>query len=163
MLTETIFNWQIDQMKLNLKTFEFIFQQADANAIRTYRDNDEGWTALEVLGHLADFQGVIHQRAVMTVAQDNPMLPFPNPDELAVTNNYNGQSWQDLLHTFQSKRAEYIDFLKARTVADWERPAQHPTRGTLSFLEQFFLCTTHDVIHIEQIMRILAEKKVRNG
>lgn len=156
---ETIRSWQFTKMELSLKTTGFIFAQADAQALKVYRDGGTGWTALEVLGHLRDFEMVFYQRALVTVEEDHPPLPFPDPDELALSRNYNGQDWQALLNELRTERMVYIDFLKARAETDWERTAQHPKRGPLTLHDQLFLTTLHDTIHLEQITRILLEKK----
>lgn len=53
---------------------------------------------------------------------------------------------------------EHLAFLAARSESDWERRAQHPTRGPFTLHDQIFLTSLHDSLHIEQITRILKEK-----
>lgn len=159
MLIETIRNWQIQQMSLSIRTVESIIQNTTTEALTTYRDSGDGWTVLQVLGHLRDFEALFYQRARLTVEHENPPLPFPDPDELARVNNYQGQMLEDVFATWKDSRDMYIEYLKARDEADWERPSQHPTRGAFTLHDQLFLTSLHDTLHIEQITRILAEKK----
>lgn len=156
----TVRKWQIDSMELSIRAVEALFKQADKQAIRTYRDNGTGWTALEVLGHLRDFEAVIFQRIRLMVEEENPALPFPDPDELARAHNYNNRDWTELMGEWQAERATHIAYLQAREESDWERPGQHPTRGAFTAHDQLFLTSLHDVIHIEQITRILDEQKL---
>jgi len=160
MLIETVRGWQYNVMGYTLKTVESILSAAEPDALTTYRDSGDGWTAVEVLGHLRDFEGVIFQRARLTVEQDNPPLPFPDPDALAHERRYNSQPWRTLLAEWQAERAALIAYLGARTETEWKRPAMHPRRGQLSLLDQLFLTTQHDSLHIEQMTRILAERRI---
>ncbi len=160
MVIETVREWQFLMMGFTLKTVESILSAADPDALTTYRDSGDGWTAVEVLGHLRDFEDVIHRRARMTVEQDTPDLPFPNPDQLASDHDYNNQPWRALLAEWQTERAAHLAFLGARSEADWNRPAQHPRRGRITLLDQLFLTPEHDSLHLEQMTRILAEQRI---
>lgn len=160
MQLETVRGWQITRMELSLKTVESLLSTVAHDAMITYRDSGDGWTVLEVLCHLRDFEEVFRERFRLAVEQDNPELPFPNPDDLARTNAYNHQSWPAVLEDWKRSRADFIAFLKSRAESDWERPARHPIRGILTLHDQLFLTALHDTIHIEQITRILAEKKM---
>lgn len=158
---ETIRKWQFQQMEYAIQVIESLFKNAHPDDLTTYRDGGAGWTAVEVLGHLRDFETVFYERVYITVTQENPILPFPDPDELAQANGYNNRPWQTLLAEWKTERATHISFLKARDEADWERIAQHPRRGPFTLYDQLFLAPRHDALHIEQITRILAEKQSR--
>lgn len=160
MLIETVRGWQYNIMGYTVRTVESILSAADPNALTTYRDGGDGWTAVEVLGHLRDFETVIFQRARLTVEEDMPALPFPDPDALAREHEYNGQPWRTLLAEWQQERADCLAYWQARTEADWGRPALHPRRGRLTLFDQLFLTTQHDSLHLEQMTRILAEKRL---
>ena len=158
MQTEKIRGWQYERMTLSVRTIESIIQSTSPEALTTYRDGGNGWTVLQVLCHLRDFEAVFFERARLTVEQDSPPLPFPNPDELASSNDYENQVLEDVLAAWKETRHAYMDFLQSRSESDWERTAVHPKRGMLTLLEQTFITPLHDSIHIEQMTRILAEK-----
>jgi hypothetical protein len=160
MQIETIRFWQLTQLELGIKSVEWIVRSAEQRALSEYRDSGEGWTVVEVIGHLRDFEQVYVQRAKLIVEQENPPLPFPDPDELVRSGRYNELSWRDLFDEWKQARATYLDYLRARVETDWERTAQHPTRGLFTLHDQLFLSTLHDSIHIEQISRILLEKRM---
>lgn len=69
--------WQFTQLENNIQSIERVIRMADPVAITTYRDGGTGWTALEILGHLNDFEAVFSERVHVTVEQENGALPFP--------------------------------------------------------------------------------------
>lgn len=158
MLLDAIRNWQISQMEKGTQIMESLLADVRVETMRTYRDSGNGWTVLEVLCHLRDFEKVFHHRAKITVEQDNPELPFPDHEALVTENRYNEQDVLEVLATWKAERLAHIDFMKARGEDDWERPAQHPNRGKFTLHDQLFLTVWHDTNHLEQITRILAEK-----
>lgn len=156
---QTIRNWQFSIMKNALASFKYFVENTDITSLTTFRDNGEGWTALEVLGHLRDFEGVFYERMRLAKTEDNPPLPFPNPDELAITNTYNALPVREVYDAWQSARQRLLDYMATFTEEDWLRPGQHPTRGIISMQDQLLLITQHDIAHLEQLTRILLEHK----
>ena len=130
--------------------------QADAT---TYRDGGDGWTALEALCHLRDWDEIILERARLTMTQDNPPLPNADPDVVAIERKYNEQNWQAAFETWAQHRATLAQYFETVGESDWERPASHPRRGLFTLNDQLLLTTWHDMNHTEQMARILAEKR----
>jgi uncharacterized damage-inducible protein DinB len=159
MLLDAIRNWQISQMEKGTQILESLLAHVTVEDMSTYRDSGGGWTVLEVLCHLRDFEEVFHHRAKITVEQDTPELPFPNHEALVTEKHYNEQDVSEVLAILKKERAAHIEFMKTRSESDWERPAKHPTRGLVTLHDQLFLTVWHDTNHLEQITRILAEKR----
>lgn len=159
MLVATIREWQYKQMEDNIKSVEWLVRSSDPQALRAFRDGGSGWTVLEVLCHLRDFEEVFFERARLTVEQDNPPLPFPDPDALARERRYGEEMPEGALAVWQGRRAGLLAYLRERSDAEWERPAQHPTRGEMALFDQLFLIPHHDSLHLEQMTRILYERK----
>lgn len=155
----TIRNWQFDELRKSVSVVGFIVQNASGEAIRTYRDGGDGWTVLEVLCHLRDFEDVFFQRARLTLEQDQPELPFPNPDQLAVEHHYNQQDGNRVLEAWSKQRALSLAALESVDEADWSREAKHPVRGLITLMDQLLLMTWHDMNHIAQMIHILSERK----
>lgn len=149
--------WQITIMHQNLHSLQLLLEKhADDTLYTSVHDGGDGWTITEVLEHLRDFEALFLERARLTVEHDNPPLPFPAPDELARTENYNAQPWRAILAALAVKRSDHLDFLQRVADDAWDRVAQHPKRGPFSLHDQLFLSTLHDSIHLEQIMKILS-------
>lgn len=160
MANATVLGWQFTQLANNIRSVESILRMSDPQALTSFRDGGTGWTALEVLCHLRDFEQVFIERARVALEQDNGALPFPNPDDLARDRRYNEQSVDAVLAEWKTRRADFIAYMRDRSDADWERTAIHPTRGVLTLLEQLFLATLHDTTHLEQMTRTLNEKRL---
>ncbi len=159
MRMDMIPSWQFLAMENNLKTIRWIISSQDASTLTQYHDGGSGWSVLQVLCHLRDFEELFFLRARLTVEQDTPALPYPDPDELAAEKRYHEQDVQTVYQQWQTIRAEHIAFLQARQSADWDRPAQHPKRGLMTLIDQLLVTAQHDTTHIEQITRILLEKQ----
>jgi hypothetical protein len=159
MTPENIRGWQTERLVLGLQTVESILSVTAEAAMRHYRDGGTGWTALEVLGHLFDFEEVLWERARLTVEADRPALPFPDPDALVIANRHNATDWHALFADWRMRREGFLAFLRARAATDWERIGIHPNRGPMTLEDQLFLCSLHDSIHIEQMTRVLAQRQ----
>lgn len=152
----TIRQWQIDQLRNAINTLTFIcknIRQAEANSLR---DGDEGWTVLQVVGHLRDFEAIFLERVNITLNEEHGALPFPSPEGLVEANRYNEKQLSDVLQDWTTLRLQYIAVLEGISdEADWSRTALHPTRGEFSIDDQVLLCVWHDINHFEQIAHIM--------
>jgi hypothetical protein len=152
--------WQFDLLRKSLASVRFILENTEPEALTVYRDGGDGWTAVEVLCHLRDFEEVFLNRAIMTMQEDYPPLPFPDPDGLAEERQYNMQPVWSVYDQWATFRGQFLDFLQAiESEVEWERAGQHPKRGRFSLNDQLILTGWHDMNHIEQMTRTLAEKR----
>lgn len=153
---KTIRQWQLQILENNIQVLTHIVRSIPPSVEATRRDGDTGWTAREVLGHLRDFEALFIERAQLTLEHDNPPLPFPDPDQLAQTQNYNAYPIAQLLDEWSAKRRQFLGLLSNISAdADWERSAQHPTRGNFTLHDQLFLTVWHDTNHFAQLAKIL--------
>ena len=156
---ENIRGWQFSQMEKMISTLDYVLHSVPEETLSTVRDGGDGWTVLEVLGHLNDFEAIFHERAQLTVTQDMPDLPFPNHDQLVIDNAYNSQTVDAIYGAWKSKREAYIAYLKGLNTNAWERRANHPSRGAFTLNDQLFLTLWHDSNHLEQIAHILRDAR----
>lgn len=155
----TLRAWQYIQMDNALASLVSLAQGYSTHALTHYRDNGTGWTVTEVLCHLRDFEYIFWKRVRLMVEEDHPHLPFPDPDALARENDYSAQDAYDVLNDLRAYRQDFIAYLKGLDDGAWQRAGIHPTRGDFTCQDQLFLTTHHDMMHLEQITRILAEQK----
>lgn len=155
----TVRNFQIDQLRKDLQIINSILTRSSADEVKTYRDSGTGWSVLEVVCHLLDYEGIYFERARMTVEQEMPELPNPNPNELVIEHQYSAQDLQATYQKWVERRNDYLAFLESLDDSAWQRSAKHPVRGVMSVEDQVALTVWHDINHLEQITRILAERK----
>lgn len=126
------------------------------------RDGGDGWTVLEVVGHLRDFDRIFHGRVVMMLEQDYPVLPAYDHEAMAIDYAYNQQNLVDFFRDLTVSRQQFIDLFKSLTDDQWERAGVHPERGHFTVLDAAIQVATHDIDHIEQITKILAQPETTN-
>lgn len=160
MVAKTILRgWQIDQLRKGLKIVDSALSEVPAEALHTYRDGGTGWTAIEVLCHLRDYEAIFLERAKITTETEDGQMPNPNPDELAQERKYNEQALADVYGEWSARRTTFLAYLESLDESAWEKTATHPRRGVMSLHDQLTLTCWHDANHIEQMTRILAERK----
>jgi uncharacterized damage-inducible protein DinB len=159
----TVRDWQIEQLRKGVAVLRNILNGVSAQDATTYRDGGSGWTVLEVMCHLRDYEGLFQERASLTVEQDSPALPNPNPDELAREKRYSEENLEAVYQEWKTRRTAFVEYLAGLDESAWARTGEHPKRGTMSLQDQLALCAFHDVNHVEQILHILADKKLPVG
>ncbi len=155
----TIRKWHFDQLRCSLNTVNYIVQTTATEALITYRDQDEGWTVAEVLGHLLDCERLFLERARLTMTCDCPDLPFPDQAEDVINGRYNERDPQSILTDWRQARDDYLAYLGTIPDEAWTREGKHPQYAPFSLNDQLFLACWHDLLHTEQITRILAAKQ----
>lgn len=136
-----------------------IVSSTTQEAAITYRDSGDGWTVLETLCHLRDYDGFFYGRAVMMLENEHPLLPAYDHDALVIERRYNEQNLQQVFAELDESRGVFIAFFEGLDEAGWAKTGIHPERGYFTMMDALVQVGTHDVTHIEQITRILAEKK----
>ncbi len=143
-------------MKTTCDILENVLQDVTQEQATTLRDGPDGWTVVEVVCHLRDFDGFFHHRAIMMLEQDHPTLPGYDHEALAIERNYNSEQLSEALAALKSSRQRFIDLFKSLSAEQWERTGIHPEREYFNMTEAVMQVGLHDVTHIEQITRILA-------
>lgn len=152
--------WQFEALEKSLRSVDSIVQAADRDGLVRWRDGGSGWTVGEVICHLRDFDAIFSERARLTLGEELPHLPFPNPDALAAEHHYAAEPPAVALASWRTARHAYLALHRALVdEQQWERVGIHPRRGHMTLTDQFMLTLTHDVNHLEQIARIIAEQK----
>jgi uncharacterized damage-inducible protein DinB len=156
---ETVRGFQIDQLRKGLKIVHSLISTTTSEDVTTYRDGGTGWTVLEVLAHLCDYEGEYYHRARMTVEQDMPDFQVPDQDAWVMERRYNEQDIHAIYQKWVDQRTEFLNFLTGLDESAWQRAGRHPKRGVMSLADQLALVSWHDVNHIEQMTHILAERR----
>jgi hypothetical protein len=149
---------QVAASKKTLDILRNVLRGVTPAQARTLRDGAAGWTVLEVVCHLRDFNDLFHQRVRMMRDQDYPALPAVDHEALARQQHYNAGDLPTALTALADSRRALINTFKALTLEQWERSGLHPERGLFTLTDAALQVVTHDCDHIEQITRILTQR-----
>jgi len=119
------------------------------------RDGDDGWNVVEIVCHLRDFEEVFFLRARRIVEEDRPVLEPFDHERMAIERRYSQEDLSAAYDAYVQQREAFLEWLKARDEADWQRVGVHPEAGEYTLLEQAMQAPLHDVDHLEQIARVL--------
>ncbi len=118
-------------------------------------DGPDGWSVVEVVAHLNDYEQIFFDRAKLIMDAERPNFPAYNQNELAEQNNYKGQQLAVILASYHARRNAFVEFLKALPAEAWERTGVHSSYGEMNMTELVIKTTLHDVNHIDQIIKAL--------
>ena len=126
-------------------------QEADAEA-GAGADEAGGWTARQVLAHLADFELVAAVRVRMMLSVDHPTLPAYGQEEF--TDRFAAlETPAEALERLAVTRRATLRVLEAATAADWDRMGTHPERGEEPLRRTMEMLARHDATHLAQLRR----------
>ena len=132
--------------------------RATATTLRDPNDGDKGWTATEVVCHLRDFDGFFQDRVRRMLVETYPSLARYDHEGLAVARNYNGQDVHQVYAELVASRARFIELFRSLDEGQWQRSGVHPERGRFTLHDALLQVGAHDVLHMEQIGRILSQR-----
>jgi uncharacterized damage-inducible protein DinB len=114
------------------------------------RQEAQGWTARQVLAHLADFELVVGVRVRSVLTQDRPALA--TYDQERFTERFGRlESAREAVERFEVNRLATARVLEAIDEADWERSGVHPVRGEETLRRTVEMLAGHDRGHLEQL------------
>jgi hypothetical protein len=118
-------------------------------------DGPDGWSVVEVVCHLRDFEGFFRHRVELMLTHDNPELPAYDQEALAIERDYQHQELRDALAVLLEERREFIALLESLTPEQFARTGIHPENGQITVLDAAVQLTHHDITHLDQITRCL--------
>lgn len=146
---------QIAAMRLTCEILGHIIRNVSGDQARALRDGPDGWSIVEIVCHLRDFDEIFHHRARMMREQDHPQLPAYDHEAIAIERAYQGQSLAGAYGALQASRANFARFFESLTPEQWARGGVHPERDSFSMTDALMQVSAHDLDHLEQITRVL--------
>jgi hypothetical protein len=132
-----------------------VLDAVDAERARRATDGPDGWSIVEIVGHLNDYDEIFMRRTRQMLAQDHAALPSYDQDELVRAARYAEQNLADVLASFTSRRRAYVDLLRGLSAEQWRCVGLHSSWGEITVLDLAVYTPLHDVNHIEQVVKVL--------
>ncbi len=147
---------QLAMMRLTCDSLGHILRGVSADEARALRDGDDGWSIIEILCHLRDFDEIFYKRAVMMLEEPHPQLPGYDHEAMAIERAYQQDNLQEAYYALRASRQRFIQFFAALSPEQWERGGVHPERDSFTMTDAAMQVGLHDLDHLEQITRVLA-------
>lgn len=153
--------WMISNLRKSYQILELVLDGVTQEQAETIRDGEDGWTILEIICHVRDYQDIFMDRAQRMLNEDNPtLIPYDADarEAMIVEREYANQNLLDVFNEYVATRHKFIEWLQSLDDADLDRIGTHPMTGTISVATPIYHTTLHDADHTEQIARILGRK-----
>ena len=135
---------------------EFAALFASESEETLHRRPDGGWSAVEVVGHLADHDAFERtQRFEAILKEENPALPDDHTRLRVAEANYQALSAAQALDFFKQERNLVVALLEGLSPPEWTRAGIHPGDGERTLLQLADL-RGHDRSHLEQARAAIA-------
>ena len=119
------------------------------------------WSAAEIVAHLADCEIVTGWRIRQILgAPGTPIQPF-DQDSWAAAGHYETRDARKSVAQFRAAREANLALLKSLTPEQWKQHGMHAERGAETIERIVGMMAGHDLNHLGQVERIVAEKKVK--
>ncbi len=119
------------------------------------KDGPDGWSVVEVVGHLRDFEGFFRCRVELMLEQEVPALPRYDHEALAIERDYQHQNLGEVFADLLAMRIAFLELFESLTPEQLARTGIHPESGTISVFDALVQIIHHDLTHLDQIARCL--------
>lgn len=109
-----------------------------------------GWTARQVVHHLADSEATAYVRLRRLIAEDEPVIQGYDEPEYARRLHYD-RPIASSLAVLRGVRAASLDLLESLTPEEWERQGTHSESGPYSVVRWLEIYASHSHDHADQI------------
>ena len=150
-------SWLVSSLRKSHLVFLATVGNITQEEARQFRDGPDGWTVLEIVCHVRDYQEIFMERVRRMIEEDQPMLkPYDAAarEALIVDNQYAKQDLSAVCADFLQTREHFIDYVAALEADQLGRIGLHPMTGEIDPTVSIFHTVMHDMDHAEQIARM---------
>lgn len=113
-------------------------------------DPGDGWTARQVVHHLADSETRAYLRLRQLIAEDNPVVAAYDEAEYARRLHYD-RPIDSSVAVVHAVRAASLELLRRLAPADFDRRGQHPEHSSYSIRTWLEIYSDHPQEHADQM------------
>lgn len=121
------------------------------------------WTATEIIGHLADAEWAFGYRTRAALGDDEPTLIGFDQEKWVVAQNHQSLGPAEHLAAYMVLRRVNLNLWNRLSSQQLERSGRHSERGPESIGMMLRMAAGHDLSHLDQIKRYLAESRHQLG
>ena len=116
----------------------------------------DGWTARQIVHHLADSEMTSAIRLRRLIAEDNPEIAGYDEEEFALRLFYDSRPIEPSLDALRASRATTATIVERLSDAQWRRAGTHSQSGPYSVETWLEIYAAHGQDHAAQIRRARA-------
>ena len=141
----------VAELRADLDELAEVVRGLRAEQLERRRGGAEGWTARQVLAHLADFELMAAVRVRTVLSMGRPALASYGQEEF--TDRFSAmETAEDALERFTVNRRATLRVLAELDAADLERVGVHPQRGEETLRRTLEMLARHDRAHLDQLV-----------
>ena len=126
---------------------------ADISADEMDNQDSDGWTARQVVHHLADSEMTSAMRLRKLIAENNPVIQGYDEELYAKTLYYDVRPIESSLLALRAARESTLSILEQLSAEQWARQGWHTESGPYSVDRWLEIYAAHAHDHAEQIRR----------
>lgn len=150
-------SWLIYSLERSYPVFGMVIGGVSQQEAQTLRDGPDGWTILEIVCHVRDYQEIFMERVQRMVAEDYPTLtPYDAVarEALITQNQYAQQNMNAVYQDYVQTRHQFIELVTGLDESQLAQTGKNPLTTDIDPMVSIFHTIMHDVDHAEQIARV---------
>jgi hypothetical protein len=120
-----------------------------------------GWTARQVLHHLADAHMNGFVRMKLVLSESHPTVKPYDQDAWALTSDARTAPVEESLAILDGLHKRMVRLLEAVQESEWSRTAYHPERGDITLENLLEIYADHGAHHLAQIEKLARAERAR--
>lgn len=149
----------IDNLNKNSQILSHIVQNLTQAEAASWRDGSDGWTVLDVMCHLRDYEAIFRERGELMMGDSAPTFPVYDHLAMVIERDYHAQDLLSVLADFSVSREKTAVFFQTLSASDWECIGNHVEQGRITMASLAAHIVWHDSNHLEQVTRVIAENR----
>jgi len=141
------------------KKLERLIKGATTSKLRK-RPAPDKWSVSEILAHLADAEVAIGYRLRLILGSPGTPVAAFDQDAWVVSLHYEKRDPRKSVEQFRVAREANLALLKSLAPEQWKHYGMHAERGQESIEHMVRMIAGHDLNHLQQIEKIVAQKLV---
>ncbi|MCY3832883.1 MAG: DinB family protein [Chloroflexi bacterium] len=150
--------WLTDGLEKSAQILALVLAGVSQEQSRQVKDGDDGWSVLEIVCHLRDYQDIFAERIRRMLEEERPAFQLYDEEArlaLVSDNDYANQDLRAVFESYRAKRRWLIERLAAAPAGHWLRQGRFAVDDVVDVEMAVVHTLLHDADHGEQIARIL--------